>query len=114
MVGLGVGFVYVPAMRILADWFKANEFGTYSGLLLAIGNLGSLAAAAPLVALMAVIGWRSSMNIVGIVSIAIAILAYIFIRNKPEDVGGASIAAIEGNESESAGAPTIGVGESWV
>jgi sugar phosphate permease len=112
MVGLGVGFVYVPAMRILADWFKKNEFATYSGLLLAVGNLGSLAAAAPLVALMAVIGWRSSMNIVGIVSIAIAILAYILIRNKPEEVGGASIAAIEGDEPVKASAPTIGIGES--
>ncbi|HOV43868.1 MAG TPA: MFS transporter, partial [Syntrophothermus lipocalidus] len=88
LVGFGVGFVYVPAMRILADWFKKNEFATYSGLLLAVGNIGSLASAAPLVALMAAIGWRNSMVSVGVISMVIAILAYLFIRNKPHEVGG--------------------------
>ncbi len=96
LVGLGVGFVYVPAMRFLADWFKKDEFATYSGVLLAVGNAGSLASSAPLVALMAVIGWRSSMTSVGIASLVVAVLLYLFLRNKPEDVGGASIAEIQG------------------
>jgi len=96
LVGLGVGFVYVPAMRILADWFKKDEFATYSGILLAVGNAGALAAAAPLVALMAAIGWRSSMNTVGVISIVIAVLCYLVIRNKPNDVGGADINEIQG------------------
>ncbi|HWP96693.1 MAG TPA: MFS transporter [Syntrophomonadaceae bacterium] len=96
LVGFGVGFVYVPAMRFLADWFKSNEFATYSGALLAIGNIGALAAAAPLVALMAAIGWKASMNLVGFVSIGIAILAYVLIKNKPTDIGGATPAQMEG------------------
>ncbi len=96
LVGLGVGFVYVPAMRILADWFKKDEFATYSGILLAVGNAGSLASAAPLVALMAAIGWRSSMTSVGFVSLGVAVLLYMFVRNKPTDVGGATIADIQG------------------
>ncbi|NPV26382.1 MAG: MFS transporter [Firmicutes bacterium] len=112
LVGLGVGFVYVPAMRFLADWFKKNEFATYSGLLLAIGNIGSLASSAPLVAMMAAIGWRNSMNIVGIITIAIAVLAYAFIRNKPTDVGGATIAEIEGTAPAGPAPAAIGIGES--
>lgn len=96
LVGLGVGFVYVPAMRFLADWFKKDEFATYSGILLAVGNAGSLASSAPLVALIAAIGWRSSMSSVGIVSVVVAVLLYMFLRNRPEDVGGASIADIQG------------------
>ncbi|NLU49742.1 MAG: MFS transporter [Syntrophomonadaceae bacterium] len=112
LVGLGVGFVYVPAMRLLADWFKKDEFATYSGLLLAVGNAGSLASAAPLVALMAAIGWRNSMIAVGIISLAIAALDYLFIRNKPHEVGGASIPEIEGNVPAGPPPRPVGIGES--
>ncbi len=113
LVGLGVGFVYVPAMRFLADWFKKDEFATYSGLLLAVGNIGSLASTAPLVALMAAIGWRSSMSVVGVASLIVAVLLYMFLRNKPEDVGGANIAAIQGIAPASAGSSKpIGIVES--
>jgi Sugar phosphate permease len=110
LVGLGVGFVYVPAMRFLADWFKKDEFATYSGILLAVGNAGSLASTAPLVALMAAIGWRSSMNSVGIASLVVAVLLYLFLRNKPEDVGGANINDIQGITAASS--TPIGIGES--
>lgn len=110
LVGLGVGFVYVPAMRFLADWFKKDEFATYSGVLLAVGNAGSLASTAPLVALMAAIGWRSSMNSVGIASLVVAVLLYMFLRNKPEDVGGANINDIQGITVTSS--TPIGIGES--
>jgi sugar phosphate permease len=96
MVGFGVAFVYVPAMRILTDWFRKDEFTTYSGILGAVGNSGALAAAAPLVALMVAFGWRNTMTGVGLITFVIAVLFYIFVRNKPADIGGASIAEIEG------------------
>lgn len=109
LVGFGVGFVYVPAMRFLADWFKSNEFATYSGGLLAVGNIGALAAAAPLVALISAIGWRSSMSLVGFVSIGIAVLAYVLIRNKPTEIGGATPAQMEGRaETKAASSFSIG------
>ncbi len=110
LVGFGVGFVYVPAMRFLADWFKSTEFATYSGILLAVGNVGALAAAAPLVALMAGIGWRASMTSVGVVSIAVAVLAYLIIRNKPGEVGGATPAQIEGRPEPKASS-TYSIGQ---
>lgn len=110
LVGLGVGFIYVPTMRILADWFKKDEFATYSGIFVAIGNAGSLASAAPLVALMAAIGWRNSMISVGIVTLLITVLLFIFVRNKPTDIGGASIADIEGITT--ADSKLIGIRES--
>lgn len=96
LIGFGVGFVFVPAMRLLADWFRSNEFATFSSLLLAIGNIGALAATGPLVALMVLIGWKSSMATVGATTIAIALFCYLGIRNKPHDIGGASPAEMEG------------------
>ena len=74
LVGFGVGFIYVPAVRILADWYKPDELATYSGILLAVGNIGALISAAPLVALMSEIGWRNSFHVVA----AFTVLAAIF------------------------------------
>ncbi|MDD4802757.1 MAG: MFS transporter [Syntrophomonas sp.] len=109
LVGFGVGFVYVPAMRLLTDWFMKNEFAFYSGILLAVGNLGSLASTAPLVFIMGIWGWRNSMIFVGIVSIVIGIISCVFIRDKPCEIGGASISEIEGLEVKAASPPTIGI-----
>lgn len=111
IVGFGVAFIYVPIIRILADWFRKDEFATYSGILLAVGNAGSLAAAAPLVVLMAMMGWRNSMYSVGGISIFIGILTYLIVRNKPEDIGGASIASIEGREVPKVAPKAVGTME---
>lgn len=110
LVGFGVGFVYVPAMRFLADWFKSTEFATFSGILLAIGNAGALAAAAPLVFLMGAMGWRNSMIMVGIISLVIGLLCFLVVRDKPYQIGGASPAQIEGRP-ETKAATTYSIGQ---
>ncbi len=98
MVGLGAGFVFVPITRIITDWFKKDEFAVYVGLLSSIGNVGSIASAAPMVFLMTAIGWRNAMSSIGVASFLIAILIYSFVRNKPSEIGGASMAEIENTE----------------
>ena len=87
VVGFGFGFVYVPALRIMTDWYRPDELATYSGMLIAIGNIGAMLSAAPLVLLMNSIGWRNSFYVVGIITVTAAILAYTVIRNKPGDKG---------------------------
>jgi len=32
-------------MKILASWFRKNEFASLSGIMLAVGNMGALSAA---------------------------------------------------------------------
>jgi sugar phosphate permease len=87
LVGFGVGFIYVPAVRIMADWYKPDELATYSGLLLAVGNIGAMVSAAPLVALMGEIGWRNSFHVVGIFTVLAAAFTYLVVRNKPSELG---------------------------
>ncbi len=86
LVGFGVGFIYVPAVRIMADWYKPDELATYSGILLAVGNIGALISAAPLVALMSVIGWRNSFHVVGVFTLLAAAFTWLVVRNKPSDL----------------------------
>ena len=48
-------------MKILAEWFHVREFAVMTGILMAIGGMGSLIAATPLAWLSAGIGWRFSL-----------------------------------------------------
>jgi sugar phosphate permease len=87
LVGLGIAMLFVPTLKILAEWFHAREFAVMTGILMALGGVGSLSAATPLAALSAWIGWRLSFVAVGFFTLALAILVYFFVRNKPADMG---------------------------
>jgi len=86
LVGLGIAMLFVPTLKILAEWFHAREFAVMTGILMALGGVGSLSAATPLAALSAWIGWRLSFVAVGFFTLALAILVYFFVRNKPADM----------------------------
>ena len=87
LVGLGVAFIYISVMKILAEWFRRQEFATLTGLLLSVGNIGALSAAAPLSLLVVGVGWRNSFMSIGAVTIILAICCWVIIRNKPKDMG---------------------------
>ncbi len=58
---------------------------------MAIGGIGALIAASPLAYLSAFIGWRSSFIVIGIMTLISSGLIWIFVRNKPEDLGYAAV-----------------------
>ena len=87
LVGLGVGFIYVPAVRIMTDWYRPDELATYSGILLAVGNMGALVSAAPLVFMMGLMGWRNSFIVVSLFTLLAAFFCWTVVRNKPQELG---------------------------
>jgi sugar phosphate permease len=106
LVGIGVAMLFVPTLKILAEWFLAREFAFMTGILMALGGVGSLSAAAPLAALSSWIGWRLSFVAVGLFTLLLALLVYIFVRNRPSDLGWPSP-----TESTTATVPSIRLGE---
>ena len=48
LVGTGVAMLFVPTLKILSHWFDKKEFATMTGLLVAMGGIGSLIATSPL------------------------------------------------------------------
>ena len=108
LVGLGVAMLFVPTMKILAEWFHATEFAVMTGILMAIGGLGSLVAATPLVWLSSWIGWRMSFIAVGGFTLVLAALVWFIVRDRPADMGWPS----PSEEPSSAGQPTITLMES--
>ncbi|WP_028319850.1 MFS transporter [Desulfatiglans anilini] len=87
LVGLGIAMLFVPTMKVLAEWFETKEFATMTGILMAMGGLGSLIAAAPLAWVSNLIGWRMSFVAVGVLTLILAVLVWFFVRDKPQDMG---------------------------
>jgi sugar phosphate permease len=87
LVGLGVAMLFVPTMKILAEWFHASQFAMMTGILMALGGLGSLISATPLVLLSNWIGWRMSFVAVGCFTLILAILVWLIVRDRPSDMG---------------------------
>lgn len=100
IMGIGVAVVYIPVMKILAVWFRKHEFATLTGTLLTVGNVGALAASAPLALLVSLAGWRESFYYLGGITVILAILTYGLVRNKPQDMALPTIEEIDGVEAE--------------
>jgi sugar phosphate permease len=96
LTGLGASVLYVGAAKIMAQWFRSSEFGTLTGAWTSVANLGGLTAAAPLMALITLAGWRFSLGGVGLVMLATALLVYLFVRDSPAERGLPSLAEIDG------------------
>jgi sugar phosphate permease len=104
LVGLGVSMLFVPTMKVLAEWFRVREFATMTAILMAMGGLGSLTAATPLALLSNLMGWRFSFVVVGIITLIVAILIWVFVRDRPADLGWPSP-----SEPAGPGPPPIGL-----
>ncbi len=104
LVGIGVAMLFVPTLKILSEWFTPVEFAPLSGILMAMGGIGSLSAATPLVLLSSAIGWRMSFVVVGGLTLVLSLLVWIFVRDCPEDMGWVSL-----NAAAKASAPAIGL-----
>jgi sugar phosphate permease len=87
LVGAGVGVVYVPACRTISTWFRRHETATFIGILMASGQAGSLVATQPLAAFNQTYGWRTAFIGIGALSLVVAALNYIFVRNRPQEMG---------------------------
>lgn len=98
LIGVGVAMVYIPIMKILATWYRKNEFASLSGILLAVGNIGALSAAAPLALMTEAIGWQQVFFMLGVLSLAIAVAAWVIIKDRPADMKLPSIQEIEAEE----------------
>jgi sugar phosphate permease len=87
LVGAGVAMLFVPTLKVLSQWFYRREFSFMTGILLAMGGVGSLTATAPLVWMNAWMGWRNVFLLVGGLTLALSVLVWLLVRNRPADLG---------------------------
>jgi sugar phosphate permease len=93
LIGLGVSVTFIAMLKIIAVWFEEHRFATVVGLSMLVGNLGSVLAGAPLSALAQATGWRGVFVGVGIVSLALGVLCWLLVRDRPEEGRAAHVAA---------------------
>jgi sugar phosphate permease len=93
LVGVGVAVTFVSLLKVCANWFPPERFATVNGVTLLAGNLGAVAAGAPLAWAVGVLSWRSVFVGLGLASMAIGALTWILVRDRPEASGFQPIAA---------------------
>lgn len=96
LVGLGVSVVFVGLMKSNAVWFRERDYGFISGLTVLLGNVGAILAAGPLAGALTVWSWRAVFVALGLLALGLAVLAWLGVRNKPEDLGFPSVRELDG------------------
>ncbi|MGQ0525423.1 MAG: MFS transporter, partial [Betaproteobacteria bacterium] len=92
LVGLGVSVAFISLLKLSANWFEERRFATASGAAQVIGISGAFVATAPLAWFVTVFSWRSAFIAVGVASILLAIATWLFVRDRPDDIGRAAAA----------------------
>jgi sugar phosphate permease len=99
LVGIGVSTVFVCNFKLLSEWFNTRQFVIMGSAFMAMGGLGALSSSAPLAWVSNFIGWRMTLIAVGSITLLMAALVYVFVRNRPRDMGLPSIRP-EGDEAQ--------------
>ena len=81
LIGIGVGGVYVPALKALSLWFGKKEFPTMVGLLMSVGNLGAIIATTPLAWAVGTWGWRLTFFLIAVITLGLAFATLMFTRD---------------------------------
>jgi sugar phosphate permease len=102
LVGLGVSVTFVSLLKLIAAWFREEEFATLSGVVMFMGNLGAVLSAAPLAWAVSILSWRDVFALVGLSSLFGAVLTWLFVRDDPAAAGLPSMRALAGRPEHAA------------
>jgi sugar phosphate permease len=87
LIGVGTASVLMATFTIFSHWFSKQEFGRVSGFMVAVGNLGNLAATAPLALSVGAFGWRASFLAIGVLQVLVTILVFSMVQDRPTHAG---------------------------
>jgi nitrate/nitrite transporter NarK len=81
---LGAG-IFVPGVRLISDWFNTEERGTALGILNIGGSVGLIIASwvAPFLSLG--IGWRLSIEMIGVIGALLACVIWLLLKDNKKD-----------------------------
>lgn len=79
--------MFVPTLRIFAEWFPPSTYASVSGGLMAMGGVGWFTAGTPLALLTVVFGWRGTFVIIGGLTVLLSVLTWFYVADKPAHRG---------------------------
>ncbi len=95
LIGIGTASVLMATFTIFSHWFSKKEFGRVSGFMVAVGNLGNLAATAPLAIAVGAIGWRWSFMTIAICQALVTVLIFGMVRDRPPSASPAAALPVD-------------------
>jgi MFS family permease len=87
LVGAGDAMTFISVLRLITVWFAPARVPLLTQMTGLLGQIGQIAAAYPLVALLQGAGWSTSFLVAGGLGVAVAVLAGSALRNAPPGVG---------------------------
>ena len=112
VTGLGSGASNVPVMGLLAAWFAVRHRGLAAGIAVTGSSVALIVIGPTVPRLLSVFGedgWRACWFVFAGATLALAVAAYLVLRNRPADVGAAPVGAMVGD----AVPPSGGGGLRW-
>jgi MFS family permease len=98
LIGFGGGFANIPAMVLVSHWFRRQRRGRAAGAML-MGNGAAIVFAGFIIPILnrvyGVEGWRNGWLMIGIISLLIAGIVGMLLRNDPAEVGVAPVGDVE-------------------
>ncbi len=83
ITGVGCACLLMGPLAIFARWFPKERFALLTAILLALGNLGTLGASAPLAYGAAAFGWRATFAAVAAIAAVTAVIIALVVRDAP-------------------------------
>ncbi len=87
LIGGSVAVAFVAMLKLAVHWFNPRQFTLTSGLALFCGIIGAVFAGVPLRLLISALGWRPVMLVSGFVTLAVAGLIWLLVRDDPGEKG---------------------------
>ena len=102
LIGGSVAVAFVAMLKLAVHWFAPRQFALASGMALFCGIIGAVFAGVPLRLLVSEMGWRPVMLTSGVVTLAVAGLIWMLVRDDPGEKGYTSYAyAVSGTTPRS-------------
>lgn len=89
LIGIGCSPVLMASYYIFARLYSPAVFGTLAGALVGLGNFGNIGSSLPLALAVEAFGWRPTVLMLALVTLAIALATLVLLRDPPKVEGGA-------------------------
>ena len=87
LIGGSVAVAFVGCLQLANNWFPPRLYGLVAGMALFVGIVGAVCAGPPLRLCVNAFGWRPTILVSGLVTVAIALAIWILVRDHPHEKG---------------------------
>ncbi len=84
--GISSAFAFVGTLRLATYWFPSNKIGLIAGMTQAAGMLGATVGEGPFAIIVNMLGWRSTMWLIGGIILILGVLIAVIVKDKPDSI----------------------------